>query len=949
MVVRIIWKTIFFTLQTIVLGSIIVFGGLQFEAIQTATVNKFLPKGQSVVLSGYDGVFPFWGGYKKVIYTQSSLEKSEVEVENLFFQAAFQGSKHFARLRLKQLTADKINLKNVLNDQSSSRFLPTLPPSLPVVLIDILNVKKITCSTPRGSHHVSLNGYISEDASGGKYGRLTLQDLKKKLNKSILYLKYTPSVSGNLSKVKGLLKVNDDAGLFSEIMGSSFVRVQAELGGSLAQPTGFVRYQQSGVRSDLVLTPSISTTSKLSTQFSCYHTSKDTQYESNCLIEWEESERKVRLVNGFIKQNKSPLVEFSGDLLINSNSFVAQGLKWQQNIYEGVKLLIDFDGVFDYKREIFSGVPKVCLMSSSQQGPVLNIKTPGQFSFKRDSFNVSIEGSIKAGESLELGDFSEVTLQGTLRKEPSKESYLGDLSFRAKNQFLNLEYQHQEGKKLSIEGMLLGRPLYIKGEAKGNAWKFNEIGSKSLSVFRNFDLSVDADKKDQKIGLNGSFEINSPQGPLELNMRGAFSNASKYALLDSLRVSFRESFFEASGDVDFETFLANLTWHLYSFNVGDFVANRSISGTVSLRGDASFSKDNRQLQFTGDFHKILGDWFSTSKGTLVGGADFNNNAFSATIKAAKSSTKDIAIEDFSATLAGSFSEFFTTVSMSGFSERALKGNCAFSVRDFRQAEIETTSIQFGNHKIILDDPVNFSWSKSGWELSPMKLNVGDGYLNISAKNSMKECNSFIEYKNIPATLLHDISRGRSFLRGDLSGSLNFTQKAGSASGELNMVGIDQEKETLIWAALKNNVLTAKTSIVTPNLSLKADADIPLIAIASPLSVSLDTSQPFQIQAKFDGRVDDIQDIFDLDYDQLKGRMFADVTIFGTLNNKKLRERLELMKASTFARMLEYILVALMPIFSLRMDSYHWLNRYLSKMPIMAVEWLSIQLSGLERI
>lgn len=893
-------KIISFILQTLIICGLIMFASIQFESVQLAIVNIFLPTQNTVAFSQFEGVFPFWGKYRSIIYRSSGQDL--FRITNLSVQLAAD-SIWGGKLHLKNISAEKIEvLKLEMKKNETDPLLPSIPDLFTLPVADRLEIKEIIYR----QHHINMEGRLlgREDALGMN---LLIQDLKKRKNASKIDFLFEKGNSLPSGKLYVHINSFDDAGLISELFGLEKVHVNGELSGRLDNLKGQCVYRVGNeqLQGQLDMTSGLQGPNQdngINIRFR-HHYKADNEYSMSgeAIIMRRGLALDVEFPKTKFLKDKKSWGDFKVKTSYENALITFSDLSWNQILSENETAHVKAEKVLlNVKKQSLQADTQFVWRSGkdgkNQQTLILN--SPAYFDFKKDKLSISAKGRLTLPNLHDpYKKFSQTTLVATLEKDRQAKPIAFNATLRASDDWIGLNYKEGGRNPFAAKGQLFGREFDLLGTMKdGRLDLINNPANKSNAqqLFKLFKAHLDFSNPDYPLLFNADLAFLQNDKISNINTAGWVAKGYKFVALDQLKVGFRESFLEASGDYNIDRDVANCVWHLYSFNIGDFIPDKNGAGTFSLNGDLTWSREAKDITFSGDFHKLYWKGMAAERGSIEGRLNLISKEFSSTLSAQKALVEEVAtIEDFSATSVGQFSNFSTSISMRGVADRALKGNLAFFVKDLNRVELDTVSVQFGQHKVMLARPVIFRGDLYNWNFSPMQVLVDRGSIILRASRDSEVLKLSTELENMPASFLNDITSGGFFLKGEVSGKGSFVATSSALKGDLNLDLRGGDAVSFIRSSLQDHSLVIDTGIQTNHLKLTAKGTLPVIWELKPLALELDMTQPFDLALQAEGKLDDVQGVFDLNHDHVKGEIFGDVKLFGTLNEQKSQGQIQI--------------------------------------------------------
>jgi autotransporter translocation and assembly factor TamB len=854
---------------------------IQFPSIQNFCINTFiLQKHQKIKIEGFSGLFPFYFSFNKIgLYDH---DRPLLIIKNIDIDWSAWDFITNEKIAIKRLEIAHIEYhENIPTNTDKAKI--TLP-KIPLGYISNLKISTAIYKTQNQTFKYSAFGNTVCENNGFEFN-LILKNLKEQSEVLNTRIKYA-----NKSGKDGALNLSVIAKEKQGLLNYLAPTIKGEINISLNGAGTFDNFQGklSAKLGEINILSTISThkdrdNKSINIVSSHQYQTKNKTYNLSGLIKTDLAFNRFILNDHVLTENNQPYMKVSGEIQQKGEFFESKKLSIQTFISPEYTILTAANFSYSPYRFIING--------KLQNDVLLNTQKIASFDIP-----ISAKGTL---ESLKI----RLSGSGTIPNLPAPYKKYSQFNLEAElesKSILNvpkikLEFIGPAGKING--GFLIGRDFNfnLQGNLLSNSFQIN-------SYWKDGNLHISGKHKApenqpwtiseitttiKNLAFEGNAQLKITNKHIDVQFTGDIDQDFQNFNIASLRAHHQESFLESKGYVNLLKEEGALDLHFYTFNLKDlFSNNTNVSGTISLLGQLSIAPNDWILSFAGDFHKIFLDNFSMDSGMISGFIPLNkqgNLQFS--VNAKKSSAYNSIIEDLDLNTTGSINQFSTTITMSGFAEQALKGNIAFSIVDLSAIEIEASTIQLGQHKILLSSPVRILYLDNKLTIDPSEINIDNGQLKINGDLSPEYISLKASLNQIPSQLLYNITHGKYFLKGLIDGTLHAYGQLNTPTIKLDIKTVDQLYTTKLLGTVHEGVLKTTIDLQSNQLNLKLDGAYPLNLSFSPLNFDLDHSKPYYTNLIAVGMIDNIQQIFDLNYDKLSGNIDANISLHGTIDRQ----------------------------------------------------------------
>lgn len=868
---------------------------LQFSAIQTYVINTFvLDKNSSIQIEGSSGFFPFYFSIEKVLLfkeDQQILSIQDFEVDWSLLELIRNKILAVHTLKVRTLEYKELLTPGQLNPQKEAPATIAFP-KIPLGYISNINISKASYIAPKREFNYSIHGKTEHKQSGIDFD-LKLTNLitqKENLSAIVHYNFATPSTPSSLhldinaSEENGIIQY-----LIPTINGAIILNAKGD--GSLNDFNGVVTAKigkTSSFISDISLKEDEDRKHLLLVTNSAYKNQIE-QYVVSGKVRSTKAFTKLELFDWRVVSGKSTLMTMVGNIQRRGHTFSTKDLIVQAPLSSSQKASATLSGMVNLKPFMIDGLVKGSLTDNDKR--LSDVEVPISMKDTLDSLKISLKGKGTLPALLkEYAELSEYTLSAQLTPKSAATTPTITFELRSNNNSLTGSVAFKDAPEFSIDGQLLSHNIKIDALLKNGAWNItghtHPVNHQSWAV-QTFKAKLGASPK---MKFDAQTTLNVASKEIDLELKGEFDSTQQLLDLTSLRAVHKESFLEGKGFFDFTKNEGNLNWHLYTFNLGDVLSKETASGTASILGQLSLDSKDCLLTFSGDFHKLVLSPLVANSGNLSGSVYLNNNKnVQLSLAARKASIRKTVIEEFSVNTNGTLDDFSTTMIMSGFSGQAFKANIAFSIAQLSSLNIDTASINLGANRIFLEKSARVDFGTTGWTTkTPIILNANKGSINLTGNftESALTCNA--EISKIPSDILSTLTNGAYFLKGDIDGKFHIHGGNDSPTMKFDLQTTGPLYSTKLVGNLDNSLLNATFDIKSDLLNINLKGTYPSRFRLAPFDFELDQNQPFETQIIAKGKLDNLQQIFDFNYDKITGDVDADVRFFGYLSRQSCK-------------------------------------------------------------
>lgn len=883
----------FLVFRTACLLIFIIGAALQFSPIQTLFVNTFvLNKHQTIEIDGFSGLFPFYFSFEKIKLYEKDQEI--LNIQDLAIDWSFLAFLHTRTIAIHTLKIKNIEYSERPATPSDSVAASVTSPKIPFGYISNINVTKAIYSTANKSFKYKVLGGTLHKENELEFN-LQLQNLDDQLNVLTAHIKYAygsdsapPTLNVNIfgKESDGLLHY-----LAPALKGNTTLSIKGS--GQLDAFKGEIALKlgDSIISGNITSTPaSVMHGIDVVTQIS--HSTKNSKYAFLGNIKTDINLNAFQLIDCKLLSTDSPILIASGIIDRKGYTLSTKKLDITAPISAEYSFASATQFQLDPKRFVLKGNTKGNLIKGSETIAQLNV--PFSMDKTIDSFKIGLKclGHIP-NLPPEHQHFSEFELNAKL--EPDWFESFPNITFELQNDANKVNGNISFGgqPELKIDGTLLAHHVQLSSVFQKGFWN---VKAKTIPEKNQVGLVSSLTAKiipEKNLKFDGLLNMDVQSKKFDIEFHGTFDSARQYLDLVSLRAHHKESYLECKGNMNFAHHEGDFNWHMYSFNIGDFFTDSSASGVTSVLGQVSIDPKDSVITFSGDFHKLALPQWAANSGNLSGSFQLTNKKdlhFSLTAK--KALWQKTVIEEFSAHTNGTIDNFSTTASITGFADQALRGNLAFSIINLTTLELDALSVHLGNHKILLSKPAKWEYLPGQLVILPTIINTNNGSLTINANLTEPSISFNATLQHVPAELLSTLTGGGYFLKGELNGDLKV---GGSLLSPIVNFDLNTSKapySTNISGSIQNNTLKTNIDIKSNQLNLKLTGIYPTTLQLYPLFFNLDHKLPFQTKIVATGTLDNLQQIFDLNYDKVFGAVDADILFTGTLNNPKSKGHIQ---------------------------------------------------------
>lgn len=870
---------------------------IQFPSIQTFCINAFiLKKHQLIKIEGFSGLFPFYSSFEKIdLYDHG---QPLLIIKNLVIDWSVWDLIKNKVIAIQKLEVDHIEYHEIWSSNTGAEKITF--PKIPLGYISNLKISEAIYRTPKQTFKYAAMGNTLHESNGFEFN-LILKNLKEKSDVLNTRIKYANGSDNKESTLDLTLIAKENQGLLHYLIPT----IKGKLNISLQGAGTFNNFHGKILANigEINILSTLSAQQDLDKKhiniFSShkYHT-KNKIYNLSGLIKTNSDFTHFILHDYVLTQNNEPYMRVYGDIHRKGEFFGSNNLSIKTFISPKHTIVTTAHINYNPYRFIVNGKLKSEFLLNTRK--IASFDIPVSASGTLESLKILLEGTgnipnlpIPYAKYSQFNITAELESKSVLNIPKIKLELISPAgkingSFLIGNQF-----------SLRLQGDLLSNFFQIDSYWKDNKWY---LSGKNKSP-ENQLWAVSGITTTFKIAKNLEFEGNAnlkiTNKNVDVEFKGDLDQTLQNLNIASLRAHHQESFFESKGALDFLKQEGALNWHLYTFNLKDFFSNnKNASGTISLLGQLNIAPNDWILSFAGDFHKIFLDNVSVDSGVMSGSMPLNNkNNLQFSINAKKSSAYNTVIEDLELNTTGNLDQFSTTITMNGFAEQALKGNLAFSIVDLSAVEIEASTIQLGHHKILLSQPARILYLDNKLTIAPLEINIDNGKLKMSGEITSDSLSFKAYLSEIPSPLLYNITHGKYFLKGLINGTLQAYGRLSAPTLKFDIKTSDKLYTTDLSGILHEGVCKTALNLQSKQLSLRLDGSYPLNLSFAPFNFDLDHSKPYYTNLTATGILDNVQQIFDLNYDKLSGNIDANISLHGTFDRQTSKGYINIKKGT----------------------------------------------------
>lgn len=858
---------------------------LQFPSIQSFCINNFLLKDkQAIKIEGFSGLFPFYFSCEKINLHDE--DRPLLTIKNLDINWSAWNFITQKIIAIEKLHIDSIEYHEIFSPNTAQETLTF--PKIPLGYISNLKINEAIYITAKQTFKYKLNGNTQYVDNGFAFN-LMLSNLKEKAGVLNAWVKYAKGISVTEDHLDLNLTAEEKQGLLHYLTPNLKGRLKLSLHGSgtLSNFKGKMSTTLGEASFSSELQTNLDADKKNISLFSnCEYKEKNKTYNLSGLIKTTSSLTQFMLRDWVLMQNNHPYIKLSGDIQRKRDSFKSNNLTIVTSLSPTHTL--HTTGKFEYNpyHFVLNGEFKNRLLANKDEIAFINIPISAKGTL--DSLRILLEGKgMIPNLPAAYEKYSKFDLKAELEPKSILTTPKITLTLTTLAGKVNALFTIDESLRLSLKGDLLSNFFQMDLYKKNNKWYLsgkNQAPKEQPWTISGITTTITPNKDLQ---FEGKVNLNVHNKNIATEFTGRIDNSFEKLNLVSLRANYQETFFESSGAIDLSKEEGALNWHFYTFNLKDFLSpNDTAAGTLSLLGQINIAPQNWLLSFAGEFHKLFLGNISATSGTLSGSIPLNNKRdLEVSLNAKKSSAYGTIIEELELNTQGTIDQFSTTLKMNGYNDQALKGNLAFSISSLSALEIEAFSIQLGQHEILLSHPTTLLYTTAqGLKLDPLELNIDKGNLKVTGNATPEMLSLKASLNNIPSQLIYNLTHGSFFLKGLLNGTVQAYGQMTAPTLKLDLTTSDPLYKSSISGTIQDGALKTLINLENNELSLNLEGIYPLDFSLAPFRFNLEHSKPFNTNLVAKGLLDKAQEIFDLNYDKLLGKIDAKVFLNGTIDN-----------------------------------------------------------------
>jgi autotransporter translocation and assembly factor TamB len=858
---------------------------LQISPIQTLLVKTFvLKENQSIEIKGFSGLFPFYFSFEKInLYEneQQLLTLKNFALDWSIIEFIYNQVIAIQTLKIENLEYNEPSLKENIDPPSIAI------PKLPFGYIANINIKKATYKTDKQSFSYSAKGNTLNKATGLQFN-LQLKNLNDNSNALTAHIKYGYATPNKASTLKLYVNAKETKGLLHYLIptltgkATFLLKGEGELNNfdaTLSADCG-----QTSVSSSL--STSLSSDRKYVDVFTKYsYKNSDSRYALSGTIKTNQTLTDFELHDCKLASADIQAISFSGKIDRKSFSFLTKNLEIMAPVSSEYSIKTTAQFMFNPKQLLLDGTVKSILFKSSQ--PIAEMDIPFFMNQTLDSLKVSAQcrGNIPDLPA-EYQKYS--TFKVIANLEPQSAKTIPNIRFELTTDSNKIDgsFLVKDKPELILNGTLFSNNVQLNSMLADGTWHISATANPTQPQSWSMPKLSAKLTPQKNCSFEGGLSLDIESKIIDVEFVGAFNIARQYLDLTTLRAVHKESFIESKGSLDLSKNQGDFSWHFYTFNAGDLFVNSNASGVASILGQLSLDSKDWILTFSGDFHKVLFPNIAANSGNLSGSIYLNNHKnVQFSLAARKAAIRKTVVEDFSVNVNGTLDNFSTTIAMTGFAEQALKGNFAFSVVNLSTVELDALAIHLGQHKILLAKPTRVEYTPEKWTIRPTTINANTGSINFSGDIAPSSVIFNAALTKVSADLLYTLTKGHYFLKGDLDGDIHVSGDMSDPTIKFDFKTSNAPYSTKLSGLLQNNLLKTNIDIQSTQLNLSLTGTFPTKAQLFPFQFELDHVRPFQTRVITTGTLDNLQQIFDLNYDKVFGSVEGDILLYGTLTNQ----------------------------------------------------------------
>ncbi|GEM_PF-2414003 len=867
---------------------------LQFSPVQTYIMNTFvLNKNQTIEIDGFSGLFPFYFSFEKIKLYEDG--QTLLKVKDLTLDWSLLKFLRYQIIAIQTLKINDIEYFEPPSKKSENTPPEFSLPKIPFGYIANINVRKAIYSAANQSFKYSTRGSTTHKETGLEFN-LQLRNLDDQTNALTAHFKYGYSSSTSPSNISLNITGRESKGLLHYLIPTLKGNATLALKGS-GQLDNFngnlsVKLGETLIFGDLA-TKESSDNDKIDVITKITHSSNESKHTFLGTILINSALTTVELIECNLLSKESQLFTLSG--IIDRKGYVisTKNLETRLPFSSDISVSTVTELTFDPTLFKLKGSTKASLIKNSESIASANI--PFSMENTLDSLMISLKsvGHIpnlpENYQQFSKFEFSAKLEPGWFQSSPS---FIFELQNDATKILGSLLLKDRP--ELKIDGSFLKHHVHLDSTYKNGSWTVNAKSNPLKDhegIISNFFAKI---RPQKNLNFDGKLKVCVESKNIDVEFKGLFDTAHLYLDVSTLRAVHKETYLESHGSMDFSRNKGDFSWHVYSFNIGDLFPQHRASGVTSVLGQVSIDPKDSVITFSGDFHKLAIPNYSAKSGNLYGSLQLTNNqSLHFSLTSHKALLNKTIVDEFSLQANGALDNFSTTVSMSGFSDQALKGNLAFSLLNLSKLELDALSIQLGHHKILLDRPTTWEYFPGQLIIHPTVINTDSGSLTIDGNMTHPSIVFNAALNKIPSSLFHTLTEGAFFLKGDLSGEAHVEGSAFLPTVKFNFKTENAPYATSVSGILQNSVLKTNIDIESNQFNLKVTGTYPTLIQTAPFDFELDHFAPFQTKVLATGVLDNVQQIFGLNYDKVFGAVDASILFTGTLDKPHLNGHLKI--------------------------------------------------------
>ena len=874
----------FLVFRALCLAAFIAGVSLQFSLVQTLLVKTFvLKENQSIEMEGFSGLFPFYFSFEKINLYEN--EQPLLTIKNFALDWSIL---EFIRNQVIAIQTLKItNLEyNELLLKTEAKSASIKIPKIPFGYIANINITKATYKADNQAFNYSAKGNTLNKENGLEFN-LQLKNLEDNSSALTAYIKYGYAIPGKASNIKLYINANESKGFLHYLIPTAtgkatfLLKGEGELNNFEANLSA--SFGKASVLSNI--STSLASDSKKVDVFTKYaYKNEGNSASFSGTIKTNQTLTSFELDDCKLSSTDAQAISFSGTIYRKDFSFFTKNLEIIAPFGSEYSLNTKTNFMFNPKGLILDGMIKSTLFKGSKNIAVMDI--PFFMDQTLDSLKVTAQctGSIPDLPA-EYQKYSPFKLIANL--EPASVKSIPNIRFELTNDTNKIDgsFLIKNTPELLLNGTIFSNNFQLNSVFTDGSW--NILATAKPTQKQQWSMSKLTAKvtPQNNCSFEGGLSLDIESKNIDVELAGAFNIARQYLELTTVRAVHKESFVESKGSLDLSKNEGAFSWHFYTFNAGDLFIDSAASGVASILGQLSLDSKDWILTFSGDFHKVMFPNIAANSGNLSGSIYLNNHKnvqFSLTAR--KATLQKTVVEEFSANANGTLDNFSTTVTMSGFAEQALKGNFAFSVLDLSTFELDALAIHLGQHKILLAKPTRIQYTPEKWIIPQTTINANTGSIVFNGDFAPSSIIFNAAFNKISSDLLYTLTKGQYFLKGALDGDIHVSGDMSAPTIKFAFQTSNAPYTTMLSGLLQNTLFKTMIDIKSDQLNLSLTGTFPTKTQLFPFQFELDYNSPFQTRMLATGTLDNLQQIFDLNYDKVLGEVDGDIQFYGTLNN-----------------------------------------------------------------